>query len=109
MKAVVYEGPRQVSVKDVPGARIEGPTDVVVRITSANSCGSDLHMYEGRTDFEPMAVSRVTSPFHRIPPKGEVRWSPWPALRSGFGRSSRQGPQRPVGVPTSALRMPRGS
>jgi threonine dehydrogenase-like Zn-dependent dehydrogenase len=24
-----------------------------VRITSANICGSDLHMYEGRTDFEP--------------------------------------------------------
>src|SRR3954447_9376452 len=53
MKAVVYEGPRQVSVKDVPDTRIERPTDVLVRITSANICGSDLHMYEGRTDFEP--------------------------------------------------------
>ena len=53
MKAVVYDGPRQVSVKDVPDARIERPTDVLVRITSANICGSDLHMYEGRTDFEP--------------------------------------------------------
>ena len=49
MKAVVYEGPRQVAVKDVPDARIERPTDVLVRITSANICGSDLHMYEGRT------------------------------------------------------------
>ena len=53
MKAVVYDGPRQVSVKDVPDAKIERPTDVLVRITSANICGSDLHMYEGRTDFEP--------------------------------------------------------
>src|SRR4051794_41272428 len=53
VEAVVYEGPRQVSVKDVPDARIERPTDVLVRITSANICGSDLHMYEGRTDFEP--------------------------------------------------------
>ena len=52
MKAVVYEGPRKVSVKDVPDARIERPTDVLVRITSANICGSDLHMYEGRTDVE---------------------------------------------------------
>src|SRR4051794_39072958 len=52
MKAVVYDGPRQVSVKEVPDARIERPTDVLVRITSANICGSDLHMYEGRTDFE---------------------------------------------------------
>ena len=53
MKAVVYHGPRQVSVDDVPDARIEKPTDVLVRITSTNICGSDLHMYEGRTDFEP--------------------------------------------------------
>jgi glutathione-independent formaldehyde dehydrogenase len=52
VKAVVYEGPRNVSVKDVPDARIERPTDVLVRITTTNICGSDLHMYEGRTDFE---------------------------------------------------------
>jgi glutathione-independent formaldehyde dehydrogenase len=52
MKALVYEGPRQVSVNDVPDAKIERPTDVLVRITAANICGSDLHMYEGRTDFE---------------------------------------------------------
>ncbi|SDS72599.1 Alcohol dehydrogenase GroES-associated [Actinopolymorpha singaporensis] len=53
MKAVVYDGPRQVSVTHVPDARIERPTDVLVQITSANICGSDLHMYEARTDFEP--------------------------------------------------------
>jgi glutathione-independent formaldehyde dehydrogenase len=52
MKAVVYDGPRQVSVKDVPDAKIERPSDVLVRITATNICGSDLHMYEGRTDFE---------------------------------------------------------
>ncbi|AUS77617.1 aldehyde dehydrogenase [Actinoalloteichus sp. AHMU CJ021] len=52
MKALVYEGPRQVKVADVPDARVERPTDVLVRITSTNICGSDLHMYEGRTDLE---------------------------------------------------------
>jgi glutathione-independent formaldehyde dehydrogenase len=52
MKAVVYHGPRNVSVDDVPDARVEKPTDALVRITSTNICGSDLHMYEGRTDFE---------------------------------------------------------
>ncbi|BCL79892.1 glutathione-independent formaldehyde dehydrogenase [Ktedonobacteria bacterium brp13] len=52
MKAVVYNGPRDVSVKDVPDAKIERPTDVLVKITSTNICGSDLHMYEGRTNFE---------------------------------------------------------
>jgi glutathione-independent formaldehyde dehydrogenase len=52
MRALVYDGPRQVSVQDVPDATIERPTDVLVRITTTNICGSDLHMYEGRTDFE---------------------------------------------------------
>ncbi|MER6443891.1 glutathione-independent formaldehyde dehydrogenase [Streptomyces venezuelae] len=52
MKAAVYEGPRSVTVKDVPDARIEHPCDILVRITTTNICGSDLHMYEGRTSFE---------------------------------------------------------
>jgi glutathione-independent formaldehyde dehydrogenase len=52
MKAVVYEGPRNVAVKDVPDPRIEHPQDVLVRITTTNICGSDLHMYDGRTDME---------------------------------------------------------
>lgn len=52
MRALVYDGPHKVSVKEVPDARIERPTDAVVRITSTNICGSDLHMYEGRTDME---------------------------------------------------------
>lgn len=52
MKAIVYNGPRDVAVKDVPDAKIEKPTDVLVRITTTNICGSDLHMYEGRTSFE---------------------------------------------------------
>src|SRR5579875_1869301 len=51
MKAVVYNGPRDVAVTDVSDARIERPTDVLVRVTSTNICGSDLHMDEGRTDF----------------------------------------------------------
>jgi threonine dehydrogenase-like Zn-dependent dehydrogenase len=52
MKALVYNGPRDVSIKDVPDTQLEKPTDVVVEITSTNICGSDLHMYEGRTDVE---------------------------------------------------------
>ncbi|WP_432534576.1 glutathione-independent formaldehyde dehydrogenase [Kineococcus arenarius] len=52
MKAVVYRGPRTVTVEDVPDARVENPTDAVVRITTTNICGSDLHMYEGRTSVE---------------------------------------------------------
>jgi len=33
-------------------AAIEQPADALVRITSTNICGSDLHMYEGRTSVE---------------------------------------------------------
>lgn len=52
MKAVVYQGPKQVAVQTVPDATIEKPTDVLVRVTTTNICGSDLHMFEGRTSFE---------------------------------------------------------
>jgi glutathione-independent formaldehyde dehydrogenase len=52
MKALVYEGPRKVRVKEMPDAKIEQPSDVLIRITTTNICGSDLHMYEGRTDME---------------------------------------------------------
>jgi threonine dehydrogenase-like Zn-dependent dehydrogenase len=56
MKALVYHGPRNVSVDRVADARIEKHTDVLVRITTTNICGSDLHMYEGRTDMPPDSV-----------------------------------------------------
>jgi threonine dehydrogenase-like Zn-dependent dehydrogenase len=52
MRALVYHGPRKVSVDEVPDARIERPTDALIRVTTTNICGSDLHMYEGRTDVE---------------------------------------------------------
>ncbi|MGC1155677.1 MAG: aldehyde dehydrogenase, partial [Mycobacterium sp.] len=39
MKAVVYEGPRQVRVEDVADPVILEPTDVLVRITTTNICG----------------------------------------------------------------------
>lgn len=56
MKAVVYKGPFEVGVENVDEPRIEHPNDVLVRITSTAICGSDLHMYEGRTAAEPGIV-----------------------------------------------------
>ena len=44
MKALVYRGPHDVRVEEVDDATIEDPTDVVIRITTTNICGSDLHM-----------------------------------------------------------------
>jgi glutathione-independent formaldehyde dehydrogenase len=52
MKAVVYRGPRDVAVEERPEPTIQHPSDAIVRITTTNICGSDLHMYEGRTSVE---------------------------------------------------------
>jgi glutathione-independent formaldehyde dehydrogenase len=52
MRAVVFNGPRDVSVEEVEDPRIEQPLDAIVRITTANICGSDLHPYEGRSPFD---------------------------------------------------------
>ncbi len=41
MKALVYNGPRNVSVKEVADAKIEHPMDVLVKITTTNISGSD--------------------------------------------------------------------
>ncbi|TYD00674.1 glutathione-dependent formaldehyde dehydrogenase [Arthrobacter echini] len=46
MKAVTWQGKRNVSVENVPDPTIQEPTDAIVRITSTAICGSDLHLYE---------------------------------------------------------------
>lgn len=56
MRAVVYRKPFEVAIENVSDPRIEHPNDVIVRVTSSCICGSDLHMYEGRTAAEPGIV-----------------------------------------------------
>ena len=46
MKAVTWQGKRDVRVEEVPDPAIVEPTDVIVRVTSTGICGSDLHLYE---------------------------------------------------------------
>jgi len=46
MKALTWQGKRDVQVVDVPDPRIQEPTDAIVKITSTAICGSDLHLYE---------------------------------------------------------------
>ena len=53
MKALVYDGPRECHVSRTCRTRgSSGPPTRSSQITSTNICGSDLHMYEGRTDIE---------------------------------------------------------
>jgi threonine dehydrogenase-like Zn-dependent dehydrogenase len=65
MKAVTWQGKRHVSVDTVPDPVLEEPTDAIIKVTSTNICGSDLHLYETLTAFmgegdimghEPMGV-----------------------------------------------------
>ena len=56
MRAVVYKEPFRVAVENVPEPKILHPNDAIVKITSSCICGSDLHMYEGRTAAEPGIV-----------------------------------------------------
>jgi glutathione-independent formaldehyde dehydrogenase len=56
MQAVVYQGTRDVGVQTVDDAVLEDPEDVVIEVTSSAICGTDLHMYDGRTGAEPGLV-----------------------------------------------------
>ncbi|PTR32354.1 threonine dehydrogenase-like Zn-dependent dehydrogenase [Rhodococcus sp. OK519] len=67
MKAVTWQGKRNVSVDTVPDPEIEDPTDAIVELTTTNICGSDLHLYELLSPFmnpgdilghEPMGIVR---------------------------------------------------
>jgi threonine dehydrogenase-like Zn-dependent dehydrogenase len=46
MRAVTWQARRKVSVDTVPDPQIKEPTDAIIRVTSTNICGSDLHLYE---------------------------------------------------------------
>lgn len=46
MRAVTWQGKRDVRVREVADPRLREPTDAVIRVTSSGICGSDLHLYE---------------------------------------------------------------
>ncbi|MDT0328358.1 alcohol dehydrogenase catalytic domain-containing protein [Nocardiopsis lambiniae] len=46
MRAVVWNGTRDVRTEEVPDPRVEDPGDVILKVESSGLCGSDLHLYE---------------------------------------------------------------
>ncbi|HET9649928.1 MAG TPA: alcohol dehydrogenase catalytic domain-containing protein, partial [Microlunatus sp.] len=46
MRAVTWQGKRDVRVEEVPDPQIELATDAIIKVTSSAICGSDLHLYE---------------------------------------------------------------
>jgi 2-desacetyl-2-hydroxyethyl bacteriochlorophyllide A dehydrogenase len=47
MKALVYEGPRQMVIRDVPVPELK-PDEVLIRVAYSGICGSELSGYEGK-------------------------------------------------------------
>ena len=47
MRAVVYQGPGQKSLEEVPDPKIEDDADAIVRIDTVTICGTDLHILKG--------------------------------------------------------------
>lgn len=47
MKAIVYEGMKNVKVSNVDDPKIQKEDDIIVKVTSTAICGSDLHLIHG--------------------------------------------------------------
>lgn len=71
MKAVTYQGIKNVVVKEVPDPTIQKPDDMIVKITNTAICGSDLHLIHGmipnlQEDYvighEPMGIVEEVGP-----------------------------------------------
>lgn len=79
MKALHYDGPFKVSVKEIDLPKIQHPDDAIIKVTTSCICGSDLHMYEGRTaaeaglvfGHENMGVITETGPGVTLLKKGD--------------------------------------
>lgn len=71
MKAVTYQGIKNIEVKEVKDPEIKNTDDIIVKITTSAICGSDLHLIHGMVpnmpvDFvighEPLGVVEEVGP-----------------------------------------------
>jgi threonine dehydrogenase-like Zn-dependent dehydrogenase len=51
VKAVTWHGKQDVRVEEVDDPFVQAPTDAVIRVTTTNICGSDLHLYDPLAPF----------------------------------------------------------
>jgi S-(hydroxymethyl)glutathione dehydrogenase / alcohol dehydrogenase len=80
MKAVTYQGIKNVEVREVKDPTIKNSDDIIIKVTSSAICGSDLHLIHGMipsmpTDFvighEPMGIVEEVGPDVRNLKKGD--------------------------------------
>ncbi|MBT2645150.1 glutathione-dependent formaldehyde dehydrogenase [Bacillus sp. ISL-34] len=70
MKAVTFQGAKDIQVKQVEDPKLQQKDDIIVRVTSTAICGSDLHIYQGalptHKDYvighEPMGIVEEVGP-----------------------------------------------
>ena len=71
MRAVTWQGPKHMSVEEVPDPIIKESTDAIIKVTTTGLCGSDLHLYEPLSPFmtpgdivghEPMGIVEEVGP-----------------------------------------------
>jgi threonine dehydrogenase-like Zn-dependent dehydrogenase len=48
MKALTYQGAKDVRVESVPDPVIQSADDIILRVTATAICGSDLHLFRGK-------------------------------------------------------------
>ena len=48
MKALLYQGPRDIRCESFDDPKLAGERDAIVRMTRCGICGSDLHIYHGQ-------------------------------------------------------------
>ena len=73
MKAVIYNGPRNVSVGKVDDARIEKPTDVIIRITTTNM------VVKAPKDLNEEILSQWVKALRE---GTNIVWDPWKGMKS---------------------------
>jgi len=57
MRAIVFDGPNRIALREVPAPEILHPADALVRVALAGICGTDLHVVAGHfSGIEPGAV-----------------------------------------------------
>ena len=80
MKAVTYQGIKDVAVKEVQDPKIEKADDIVIKVTSSAICGSDLHLIHGMIPntyenyiigHEPMGIVEEVGPDVKKLKKGD--------------------------------------
>ncbi|MEE3950626.1 zinc-dependent alcohol dehydrogenase [Peribacillus frigoritolerans] len=79
MKAVTFQGAKDIQVKQVEDPKLQQKDDIIVRVTSTAICGSDLHIYQGalptHKDYvighEPMGIVEEVGPEVRKVKKGD--------------------------------------